>query len=118
MTKMTDTEFEALFNRAMEAGFAAGASGEVKPMGVTDGKTVWIVSDGACGFAGVHVAGNIPFGRWLKKTKRAGQGYPTGLSIWISDHNQSMARKELHANKMAEMFRAAGIECYASSRMD
>jgi hypothetical protein len=77
-----------------------------------------VIADGVCGFAWISFKGTGPWAAWAKKNAGASKGYPKGLMIWISDYNQSMARKEAFADAAAEVLRANGIEAYAQSRMD
>ena len=125
-----DREFERLYNDAMAAGRVAAAKTVPTPMavqnarGLTDGfdwnRPYEVVSDGVCGFAWVKVRpATSAFAKWLKKTgKVRNLAYTGGYDIWISDYNQSMQRKEAHAEAMAEVLRNAGIKAYAQSRMD
>ena len=108
-------------------GFAleAGTNALPEPMTVCEADLMgnpigrsWTVSEGACGFAWVTFAGNTPWGRWAKAQGIASKGYPKGLQIWVSEFNQSMARKEAYAYAYAKVLREHGIEAYAHSRMD
>jgi hypothetical protein len=40
-------------------------------------------------------------------------GYYGGVTVWISEYNQSMARKEAHARAFAAVLSAAGVRAYA-----
>lgn len=125
-------QFKELFEAANAAGAAAAAACSPRPMvvhaadiqinGVPVGAPghVWHEPEGACGFAWVNVKpGNCPFANWLKKCGHVrGAAYHGGVDIWIGDYNQSMARKEAHAHAMVKVLAAAGIRCYADSRMD
>lgn len=89
-------------------------SGTPKPNG-----KAWYVADGACGFAWIKVRpGNCTFARWLKANKGARKGYYGGMELWVSDYNQSIARKEAYASAFAGVIREAGIKAYAESRLD
>jgi len=116
-------QFRAVYDRAYAAGLAAGNNAIPTPMVVTDamhGKQ-WYVEDGACGFAWIRVRpATSSFARWLLKEKIvSGRSYNGGVDIWISDHNQSVTRKEAHARAMADVLRSElGINCYADSRLD
>jgi len=121
-----DAGFQQLFDRANAAGFAAGDQMTVTPMCIVEcdafGKpiaapqTVWA---GACGFASVKVRkANQGFGHWLIKSGHARKAYNGGAEIWISAHGQSYERKTAHAIAMAQAIRAAGIDCFADSRLD
>ncbi len=132
MTKAREKEFAALYQKAHEAGMAAVKAAQVVPMVVGYPSTPFgndvdyskpheVVADGVCGFAWVNVKpGNSPFANWLKKTGKAStDSYYGGVTIWISDFNQSMQKKEAYGQAMAAIFREAGIEkAYMSSRMD
>lgn len=122
-------EYEDLYRRAKAAGVAAGDSAIPTPMVVTEhthplddhspAKKQWYVGEGACGFAWVVIRpGTSSFARWLKKKGYARKDYYGGMSIWISEHGQSITRKEAHADAMAAVFREANIEAHAGSRLD
>lgn len=123
-------KFEEVFKEATKAGLEAGTSGVVTPMVVTEhsnplddnspARRQWIVSDGACGFAWVTIRpGNCSFAKWLVKNGHARKAYYGGVDIWISAHNQSVARKELHACAMAKVFKEQlGINACPGSRLD
>jgi hypothetical protein len=124
-------DFKSLYDAAMAAGAQAAAAANVRPMtvraediqvnGVPIGAPgqVWHEPEGVCGFAWVVVKpGTSPFARWLKAQGHASKHYAGGVSIWIGDYNQSMQRKEAHAEAMVKVFAAADIQCYADSRMD
>lgn len=121
--------FQGLYDRARAAGLAAGGAITPVPMVVgtpstpfgTDldpNKKQHFVADGVCGFAWVHMKGNIPFARWAKKQGIARPGYPSGIDIPCRDFDQSMQRKEAYARAFASVLKAAGVDCYAQSRMD
>lgn len=123
------TNFEALYNKANEAGKAAVAGFTPTPMVVgtassffsdkiDHNKPVYTVPDGVCGFAWIKFKGNTPFGKWAKKTGIAKPGYPNGLQIWVSAYNQSMEKKEQYAQAFAKVLKENGIDAYADSRMD
>lgn len=129
--KMSSAEFEVLFKKAREAGYAAGEAAKPVPMVVgtpTDmfaanspldrTKPVYYVSEGVCGFAWVTTPGNTPFARWAKSKGIFSKAYGGGLQYWVSYGGQSMERKEAFANAFAAVLREAGITAYASSRMD
>ena len=111
--------------KAHMEGMKAGLNALPVPMTVVESDLMgnpigrsWTVSEGACGFAWVTFAGNTPWGRWAKAQGIASKGYPKGLQIWVSEFNQSMARKEAYAYAYAKVLREHGIEAYAHSRMD
>jgi len=114
-------DFSALWRQAEEAGRAAAAAAVPEPMVIVDnssGYTYPPILDGVCGFAWVQMPGNTAFARWGRKEGLLSSHYPSGVSYWISHYNQSMTRKEAHARAFAATLQAAGIKCYAGSRMD
>lgn len=111
-------DWAPIWQEAYDAGMAAGNGCVPEPMGVTDGTNNWIVADGVCGFAWVKFPGNTGFGRWMKKQNLASKSYPSGLSYWVSEFNQSMTRKKAFANAAAEVLRKHDIKAYAGSRID
>jgi len=110
--------FKMVWDRAVAAGKAAGSTIQPVPMVVQGGGQRWVVPDGMCGFAWVSFPGNTAFGRWAKKVMGAGKHYPSGLAHWVSDFNQSIARKEAYAHAFAKVLQDAGIDCHAGSRLD
>lgn len=78
------------------------------------------VEDGVCGFAWISVKpGNSRFANWLKKNKIADKDrYYGGVSIWVSEFNQSMQKKAAYAGAFAKVLRDSGIRATSASRMD
>jgi hypothetical protein len=113
-------KFQIMYEMAWKQGASAVATAlKPDPMHVTDGRQVWTVDDGPCGFAWVVIKpATSSFARWLSKNKYADKHYHGGLSIWIGDYNQSEYYKSVHAHAMAEYFRANGVEAYSGSRLD
>jgi len=118
-------EFEAAWQRAMIAGMEAGNAAAPTPMvvtqtaGITDKVTnQWYVSEGACGFAEVVFPGNTSFARWAKSRDLVRKAWPSGVSYWVAAHGQSVDRKDAHARAVARVLGEAGIQCYATSRLD
>jgi hypothetical protein len=126
-------KFEAAYNKAAEAGRAAGEAAKPRAMMVVEPsdplndnsvpKAMWHVPEGVCGFAWVKVGpGNSSFAKWLTKNKLARKSYYGGVEINISAFNQSMERKEACASAMAKVLNeelsGSGLRIYASSRMD
>lgn len=99
-------DFQTIYDLAHAAGMAAVNKLKVVPMVVQQHQNVmddnspvtkkWYVADGVCGFAWVNVKpGNSAFANWLKVKKLASRdSYYGGVSIWISDFNQSMQKKK------------------------
>ncbi len=116
-------DFEKLWEEAKADGYVAGVDAAPTPM-IVSGYEDQPVMDGACGFAWVNfkMKGGMgrKFGRWLIDNGHARKdSYVGGCMIWISEHGQSMARKEAHAHAMAETLQRAGIEdAHGMSRMD
>lgn len=123
--------FRELYDKAHAAGMAAGAACSPAPMvvghaaslfgdGIDYNKPTYYVPDGPCGFAWVTVKpGNGRLANWLKKMGLARKAYGGGVSVWVSEFGQSMARKEAYASAFAKVLRAAGFSrVYAESRMD
>lgn len=126
-----EERFQSIWNEAQQAGVIAANKCAVVPMLVGAptsflgseldfSKPVEYVSDGICGFAWVSVRpGTSSFAKWLVKNDYAKRdSYAGGVCIWIGDYNQSMQRKEAHADAMAEVFRKYEINAHCNSRMD
>ena len=129
--KMEKTRFAKIWEEALGAGLEAGAKHTPTPMIVVQHadpfrdkssivKQYPPVMGGVCGFAWVSVKpGTSSFARWLKAAGLArADSYYGGVTYWVSLYNQSMERKEAHAQAMAEVLRKYGIKAYAQSRMD
>lgn len=127
-------DYDALWEEARADGYIAGTDALPTPMTVTKhtnpldaGSPVeqeWHVSEGACGFADVNFSMKSglgrKFGQWLIKNDLARKdSYRGGVTIWISDHGQSVERKSAHASALAKVLQEAGIaDAYSSSRLD
>lgn len=83
-------------------------------------KETYFVEDGVCGFAWVNVKpANSKFAKFLKLNLRArNDSYLGGVSLSISQYNQSLQKKEAYAYAFAKVLNEAGIRAYANSRMD
>ena len=117
-SKRQNAKFAAILASALAAGAAAGAAMQPMAMVVADGQRKWFVSEGACGFGWVSLAGNTAFGRWAKANGHARPGYPTGLTIWSHLMTQSIDRNEAWANAVARVLSDNGISAYGQSRLD
>lgn len=117
MTKSPLT-FEAVYQEALTAGYAAGEAAEPEPMTVIGHDKKWVVPEGVCGFAWISFKGNTPWGRWAAKHAGARKGYPSGMQISCHYFNQSMQRKEAFCRAFVEVLKKHGIDAYANSRMD
>jgi hypothetical protein len=111
--------FQSLWDNARAAGMAAVEALDVQPM-VVVGEKRYFVADGVCGFAWVNVKpGTSKFAKWLKASGHARtDSYYGGVTVWVSQFNQSMQKKEAYAYAMAKVFAEAGFDAYANSRMD
>ena len=126
-----ERNYTVLYNEARIAGLEAVRKCTPTPMVVGEpttlfgndvdySKKTYFVADGVCGFAWINVKpGNSPFANWLKKTdKGKSSHYEGGVTIWVSEFNQSMQKKECYAQAFADVLRKSGIRAYAMSRMD
>lgn len=85
-------------------------------------KPVEYISDGVCGFAWINIkSGNCAFANWLKKNNLARRDeYYGGVTVWVSDYNQSMQKKEIYARAFAKVIQGSGLvkSAIAMARMD
>jgi hypothetical protein len=124
--KYRDAVYSAVYASAMAAGRAAGEAHTPRPMFVQHSNTLdntvveqWEVPDGMCGFAWVVITpGTSGFARWLCKHDYARKHYGGGVSIWISDYNQSYEKKSVAAGAIATALRRVGIVASAGSSLD
>lgn len=123
------TEFQELWDKAWAAGVEAATALTPVPMTlgtaigfsreIDPSKPVYYEPEGVCGFAEVRIKpATSKFAKWLMANDHAKKSHQGGIYVWISDYNQSMQRKEAHAYAMADVLKAAGINCWAQSRMD
>ena len=119
-TKQTPQEFDTLIARAHAAGLAAGAGTNPTPMGVTDGSTRWVVMDGPCGFAWVNVKpGTSAFAKYLVAQGVARKdSWEGGVTVWVTQFDQSWERKRAYALAYAKVLVDAGIRAHAGDRLD
>lgn len=132
-SKTVQINYDDLWAKATAAGLEAGTAAIPVPMTVQrhanpldDNSPVvqnWHVGEGACGFADVNFKMKDglgrKFGQWLIRNDFARKdSYRGGCTIWISDHGQSVERKAAHAAAIAKVLQEAGIDAYASSRLD
>lgn len=128
VTKPLPKEFAEIVAKAEAAGMAALQKATPTPMivgqaiGFTNKidytKPTYYEAEGVCGFAWVWFKGNTAFGRAMKAAGKAGDGYPTGLQVWIAEGGQAYERKIAYAGAYAEVLNAAGITAYAQGRLD
>lgn len=124
------SSFEAIYNKAHEAGLAAGNGSKPQPMIVGQSSTIfgsdidyskptYFVEDGVCGFAWVNIRpGTSSFAKYLVKSGHAHKAYHGGIDVWVRDFGQSMQRKEAYAEAFAKVLKEEGFNVYAGSRMD
>lgn len=129
MTKFTKPQMTRIAQQAHEAGMEAAQSAQVVPMVVRqhanpldDGSAVvkeYFVADGVCGFASIRIKpGNSQFANFAKKELGARPAYYGGISINVSQFNQSMQLKEAYARAYAKVLEEHGINAWSESRMD
>lgn len=125
-------DFKEIIEKAQEAGRNAAEALTPVPMIVGEAtsllsteidysKPTYFVEDGVCGFAWVDIyeRKNSAFCKYLLAHNIARERYEgKGVYIWIGGYNQSMQKKEAHAQAMAKVLRDAGFKAYSGSRMD
>ena len=134
----TLTEFNEILTKADAAGREAVSKLTVIPMIVGQAKSLFsneidyskpteYVADGVCGFAWINVyaefKGNTKLGKEERKVLEAAgfsKDYDSTkkYSLWVSDFNQSMQKKETYARAFAKVLSDNGIDSFAQSRMD
>jgi hypothetical protein len=119
MSTTTTTDLESIWREADSAGRNAAESITPHPMIVEGGGRTYYIADGVCGFAWVNWKATTPWGRWTKATGRTRKdSYYGGQTLWVSDYQQSMARKEAYATAFARVLDTYGITAHVGSRMD
>jgi hypothetical protein len=124
-----NAKWKDLFAEAQTAGQTAALAHYPTPMIVEEHTDMldddspvresWHVPDGVCGVAWVTLhPGNCSAALYAKKHLGAKKAYEGGMSIWVSDYNQSMERKYVHAKAFAAVLNAAGVEAHAHCRRD
>jgi hypothetical protein len=122
-------EFSALWEKAHEAGYAAGAAAATTPMVVSQHanpldenspvKQEWVVPDGPCGFAWVTIKpATSAFAKWVKQYRRARAGMYGGIEHSIWEFGQSYQRKVAYARAFANVLTDAGFTAYTGDRLD
>lgn len=131
-----ERKFKEIFEEAFRLGRQAGEDAIPTPMVVQEHvnmaddnspvKQSWLVRDGLCGFAWISIRpGNCAsanFARkfWGGKT----DSYYGGVTIWISDFNQSHARKKAMAGAIAHFLNEKlpaidpKVQVWAMDRLD
>jgi len=113
--------FEQIWDEAQEAGRKAANECFVQHVQAVDSYTGRRYDPfPICGFAWVNIKpATTKFARWLKEMDYAKHdSYAGGVTIWISEYNQSLDRKMAHANAMAKVLTENGFTAYANSRVD
>jgi hypothetical protein len=123
--------FQELYNRADAAGNKAVEELHVEPMivysttsifsnEVDTNQPIYRVDDGPCGFASVIIKpANSAFSKWLRSEKIADKRYGSpGISIWISQFNQSYAKKSAYAAAFAKVLCEENVNARPQSSMD
>jgi len=115
----TPAQFEDIWREADLTGRDAAEAVTPRPMIVEGMGRTYYVEDGVCGFAWVNWKANTAWGRWTKATGRTRRdSYLGGQTLWVSDFQQSMARKEAYANAFSNVLAQCGIDAHPGSRMD
>lgn len=109
--------FDQLHAEAHQRGMEFAAGVKLNMVVITDGRRVYDPIP-ICGFGWVEFAGNTAWGRWAKANGIARKAYPTGLSIWVRQFEQSYDMKLAYARGYADRLQEAGIEAYADGRLD
>jgi hypothetical protein len=118
--KFTPTELDELITRAFDAGHRAGLQHTPTPMGVTDGTQRWVVESGPCGFAWVNIKpaiGQVAKALVARNLARK-DSYEGGVTVWVSQFDQSWERKRAFAHAFAQVLRDAGVQARAGDRLD
>ena len=112
--------FESMLRTAYAVAREAGEQVQPPAMQVLDGgRVVDTVLDGPCGFAWVVIRpGTSRFARWAVANGHARKSYGGGVQLWMGGFNQSYTRKLAAAEALADCLRTAGIQAYASGRLD
>jgi hypothetical protein len=121
--------FERLFAAAHMAGHAAAMACTPRPMIVRPGditlnganvdEKTYFVSEGACGFAWVTIRpANCSAALYAKKHLGWRTAYGGGMQLWVSEYNQSVARKSAYAEAYADVLGAGHVNASAGSRLD
>jgi len=118
--KFSPAALDVLIARAFDAGRKAAQALVPTPMGVTDGTTRWIVQEGPCGFAWVNIRpAYSQVAKELVRRKLArSDSYEGGVTLWVSEYNQSWERKRAFAQAFANVLTEAGVTARAGDRLD
>lgn len=134
----TLAEFKEILAAADVAGREAVSKMTVIPMVVGQAKSLFsneidysqpteYVADGVCGFAWTVVCpefkGNTKLGKQERAVLEAAgftKDYDSSkkYTLWISDFNQSLQKKETYARAFAKVLSSNGINAYSQSRID
>lgn len=112
--KMRYTQYALDYAEAETAGIEAANHANIVPMVVSgmdaNGNSMaWKVNGGVCGYAYVTLRpATTSFARWLVKEHGWRKAYEGGISLMVSDYNQSMGRKAAHAEAMAKSLKGKG----------
>lgn len=130
MKTTSNSEFQKILDEAHAAGMARvdEAKKSLPMYNAVDGFTGRIVGSPfpICGFAWVNLKpATSTFARWLMKNHKSHDmsgwrkdSYYGGLTLWISDFQQSHDLKFAYASGYAQVLNAHGFKAYAMSRLD
>jgi len=130
--------FKEILSKADAAGRDAVSKAKIIPMIVGEAKSLFsneidytkpveFVESGVCGFAWTVVCpefkGNTKLGKQERAVLEAAgftKDYDSSkkYTLWISDFNQSLQKKETYARAFAKVLSSNGINAYSQSRID
>jgi hypothetical protein len=103
MPKVSETKLAEIWRNAKTIGNEAGNGSTPTPMIVTGMGQRYFESEGMCGFAYVTISpARGPLVSYLKKNRIGHSRYGGGYEVSVSEHGQSVERKEKHAEAMAK----------------
>lgn len=120
MKTLSITAANDLIDRAQAAGMAAGLGHTPSPMVVSGMGQTHTVSEGPCGFAWVNVKpANGQVAKLLVSRGMARRSeYEGGVTVWVTQFNQSWERKRAYAQAFASVLSQAGVRALAQDRLD
>lgn len=105
--------WQAIFDRAVQAGQEAAAECVPTPMKISGGE---LIMEGECGGAYVIVPdARKGFARWLKTNGHGVRHYHGGVSVYAETESQSVDRAKAYAEAFAKVLRRNGVECRVST---
>ncbi len=111
-------EFATILDDAHSDGLLAASLVTPEPMIVTDGIASYVVPDGPCGFATIHIAGNSAFARYALRVGAFRKSSMGGYYHSVHEFNQSYELKRAYAAAYAACLVRHGIKAHSESRLD